>query len=822
MLGALTAGREISRFTYSSVVLNYAEEIKSCFSKLPTFDACPNKHNVIVKRESINCTYNKRALFQSGAFNRFQHLFVESESIPCTDIFNCDTNTECILIEGEHCVGKTQLVWGLCQQWESIPALRKYQLIILLDLKDKHVHDMEGPHDLITHPSLCMQQDQMIQELCDAKGKLVLIIMDGFEQLPHVITKNHNSFIVKVIEGKILPKSTKLITTTPLVARNIVAKYNLTKIQHIELLGFRNKHTETYCEGLNQPMFQQNMMMQSLMYLPLNAAIITKFYQKCTRTDLCLTQYYSLYCLNLIWDYLKSNDPDMVQGPLNSLSDFHPCIQQKFNLLAKIALLEMLDDDDHDYSNLFTREDFSPLGLMFALPYASHKNELRFLNGMLQAFLAACYISEQEEYERDQIFFNHSLTEMSDVWKFVSGLVGLTPTVLDVLKSSINDPHSLPFIVSLLYEQHDDIITKNVFDDGPVTFSLCYPSNSPDLMYRCYSLGYCIAASDCSWNLNFSSCNVEEKDLKALICGIASLPTVSGLINSLQFNGISLTHNMLSELPLATMLHQLKSLSLNSCHLSQESFDHLARSIAFIPHLQILDIGNNNIHGNSKMLKLFNALQDLPEFKELSIENTAFDFEDIVALNKLLCMAGSTLTQLSIGGKDIALENIYLLIDTVLAQSFVETLHISDLDMTRNGDTLTLLETNTSLTRLVFFECALDLAHLAMSLCMNTTLKELEIFYPLSNAECDIGTQATVALSDMLEVNRSLSELSLYSYKPLEQRKVASLIETLNYNRTLDILQLPCHYSKHYSTSELSIIDSRVYWKTWPCISELT
>ncbi|ORU93746.1 MAG: hypothetical protein A6F71_09030 [Cycloclasticus sp. symbiont of Poecilosclerida sp. M] len=478
----------------------------------------------------------------------------------------------------------------------------------------------------------------------------------------------------------------------------------------------------------------------------------------------------------------------------------------------------MLNDGDDDYSDLFTCEDFSPLGLMFALH--PHKNEeLRFLNGMLQAFLAACYISQQEEYERDQIFFNHSLTEMSDVWKFVSGLVGLIPTVLEVLKSSINDPQSLPFIVSLLYEQQDEIVIRSVFDDGPVTFSLCYPSDSPDLMYRCYSLGYCIAASDCPWNLNFSSCNLEEKDLKALICGIASLPTMSGSINSLQLNGNSLTHNMLSDLP-PTVLHQLKSLSLNSCHLSQESFDYLAVSPAFIPHLQILDIGNN-IHGNSKLLKLFNALQDLPEFKELSIENTAFDFEDFVPLNKLLSMTGSTLTQLSIGGKDIALENMYLLIDTVLAQSFVETLHISDLDTKRNGDTLTLLETNTSLTRLVFFECCLDLAHLAMSLCMNTTLKELEIFYPLSNAECDIGTQATVALSDMLEVNRSLSELSLYSYKPIEQRKVASLIETLHYNRTLDILQLPHHYSKHYSTSELAIIDSRVYWKTWPCISEL-
>ena len=166
----------------------------------------------------------------------------------------------------------------------------------------------------------------------------------------------------------------------------------------------------------------------------------------------------------------------------------------------------------------------------------------------------------------------------------------------------------------------------------------------------------------------------------------------------------------------------------------------------------------------------------------------------------------------------MALETMNLLTDTVLSQSSIETLHISGLDLTRNDDTLGLLETNTNLTRLIFFECCVDLSHLATMLCMNTTLRELEIFFPLSNAESDIGSQATVALCDMLEVNRSLSELSLYSFKPLTERKVTSIIETLTYNRTLEVLQLPHHFANNFSKSELNVIDTRVYWRAWPCI----
>lgn len=816
------AGKEVPRFTYSSAIIKHAKELKEYYCKIPGFqtsDAHARIYNLLVKTNATNSTFNRRAIFQSN----FQRSLLKADPTTYAGIFNnCATNTECVLIEGERCVGKTQLLQELFQQWDGIPALRRYQLTIMLDLKDKRTQDIGSLQDLLTHHTFCtcMHHD-LIQEVSTAKGKDVLIIMDGFEKLPHVITKNHNSFVVKIIEGKMLPKSTKLITATPSVARTIIGQYNITSLQHIQLLGFHTEHIEIYTQFMSHLTFQQKINM----YLPLNASIITRFYHKCIGNQQTLTQYYKLYCFDLIQDYIKDNniDSNTAKHASELFQDLHPHVQRKLLLLSKIALVEMISKDtDH---NLFTNGDFVHLGLMFKLQSPKDEEmQLRFLNHMLQAFLAAYYISQQEECEQDQIFFNHSLNEMNDVWRFVSGLSGLTPTIVEVVKSSVNDVHHLPFIVSLLYEQQEENVVKSVFGKEIIAYSLSYPEDSQDLMYQCYCLGYCIAASNCDWNLKFSSCNLKSDDLKALLCGLNSLPTISGSINSLQLDGNSLDYDkllVLSQLPTSTILHQIKILNINSCHLTPECFDYLATNfIPLTPHLQVLDIGNNNTPGHSTMSKVLLSLKDLPELQELNIENTAIDFADMVPLNELLSIVGSTLTQLSIGGKDMVLESMILLIDTILTHSSIETLHISDLDMTKIGeDTITLLETNSNLTRLIFFECQLDLSHLATSLCMNTTLKVLEIFFPLSDTECDIGSQSTVALCDMLDVNRSLNELSLYSYKPLSERRVTNLIETLIYNRTLEVLQLPHHYSMHFSTSELNVIDSRVYWRVWPCLA---
>ena len=559
------------------------------------------------------------------------------------------------------------------------------------------------------------------------------------------------------------------------------------------------------------------------MYFPLTASIVVKFHQKCSEIPQTLTQFYTIYCFSLILNYLATDKKNMPSSPtIDIFNDLHPDIQKQLFLISKIALLSIIHEDS---CNDHVTSQFEQLGLMFSS--CSHckdsKKEFHFLNPKLQEFLAAVYISQLEDYFQEQIFLNHSLDKLHNVWKFVAGLTGLTSPILEVLKSSVHDQQYLPLIISVLYELQDEAVINDIFDEyDSINYSIhYYYKESKDTMLQFCALGYCIAASNSTWNLNFSSCNLNEGDLKAFTTGINSIKITSGSINSLHLSSNLITPGMiqiLSEIPIG-ILQQMTALHLNSCQLTHQCLDNLAMNIIpSVSNLQALNIGNNLTHNHSTVHKLLHTLSSLPKLKELVLEDAIIDFEDIVYLNSMLSMTDTHLTQLSIGGESMQLESMHLLLDTVLSQSFLEELHLSDLDLTTSSNTLILLETNKNLTRLVFFECKLDLILLGTVLCMNTTLRELEVFFPLSNLKSDIGSEETIALSDMLEVNRSLSELSLYSYKPLERSRVICLIETLNYNRSLECLQLPNHYSKNFSTSELNCIDSRVCWKTWPCI----
>ena len=795
-------------------MLQYARELKALYKKLITVKGCV--YNLMLRQDNFKCALDKRTILQSLAYTNLQSSLFTTHPVSFGDIFDCGSSTECILIEGDQCVGKTQLVQELCQQWDNIVRMNRFQLVLMLDLKNINVQCMEGPQQLFHHQD-SSTQDELIRLVYDTKGKDVLIILDGFEQLlKTTATHGHNTFIVRIIEGKVLPKSLKLITSTPSAIPSLFTMCELTNVRHIRLLGLQGEDFEQ----ILCPNYQEvGVGTYSLMYLPCNASVVAKLYQECVvqgDIPLTLTQFYEMHCCHLVH---SANSTSSTQTPPQFFSDLHPDVHDQIMMLSKIALVEMMRGDIIPLQKKFFTYD------SITLQFASIKTEdgvLKFTNQMLQSFLAAYFISQLEDHEKEQLYIGYPLSEMSSVWKFVAGLNGLTLAILDMIRSNLNDLHNIPLIVSLLYEQQDSTIVNYVLQENSMIYTLSHPNESQDLMSKCFSLGYCIATSNCTWILDFSASNLNAQALKALVNGITSSATLCGMIRTLQLDNNPLSVNemeILSELPKEAIQYKITSLHFKSCHLKQEGFDYLAENILpAMPNLQVLDIGNNSTQKHCKLSKLFTSLAKLTELNELCLEGTPFELEDMVPLNKLLSKTDSTLTQLSIGGVNMPLDDLTLLVDTVLTQSSIESLRINGFNLTENVDTINLLETNVNLTSLIFFECKLDIAHLAASLCMNTSLKSLDIFFPLSNAKSDIDEHAAIALTDMLEVNSSLSELSLYSYKPISRRKVLRLVEILEYNYSLEVFQLPEHYSANFSSCELCTIDQRVYWKTWPCI----
>ena len=89
-----------------------------------------------------------------------------------------------------------------------------YTLMLLLRLREKHVQGIKHISDLFYQNADL--QCAVTREVVACKGRNVLFILDGFNELPTDL--RHDSFLLELIQGKHLPECTVLVTSRPLAS----------------------------------------------------------------------------------------------------------------------------------------------------------------------------------------------------------------------------------------------------------------------------------------------------------------------------------------------------------------------------------------------------------------------------------------------------------------------------------------------------------------------------------------------------------------------------------------------------------------------------
>ena len=157
-------------------------------------------------------------------------------------------------------------------------------MVLLLRLRDKSVCEAKTIKDLFQHYDRTVQQ-AVVQEVEKTLGHHVLLILEGFDELP-VQQKTERSLFIDLLCGKLLPLATKLVTSRPSAAAFL---HEECLLQHVEILGFRKKEIQTY---INNELASRTSLLEdfqrylasypyiySMMYIPLNCAIVVEVYQ---------------------------------------------------------------------------------------------------------------------------------------------------------------------------------------------------------------------------------------------------------------------------------------------------------------------------------------------------------------------------------------------------------------------------------------------------------------------------------------------------------------------------------------------------------------
>ena len=660
-----------------------------------------------------------------------------------------------VIVEGAPGIGKSTLSWELCRKWEELSCTKHYNLVILLRLREEEVQNIASISELLHD---CQDKGALADEVTRSQGKDVLFILDGFDELPKALQKK--SYLLDLISGRVLPESTVLVTSRPSATAELLTSCRPMVDKHVEILGFTQESVDAYAKSIfSEPeklaKFQsyisasQNPAINSLMYIPLNAAIVVEIFNSSSNSDSLLphtlTELYTQLCLTVLNRHIQ-NVCDSESFRVSRFEDLSSDSYDHFLRLSRLAF-EGMQKGEIIFHNLpLPFIHFGFLDAVSAL-YGGGGVSYNFLHLTVQEFFAAYHISRLGNDMLDVFQLYGGDKRWHVVWRFVAGFTKIKHFVLVdhccfIAKTDKSEDKLTIFLAQCLFEAQ----TAQFSDYDKMVVDCNQVHNAYDM----YALGYCIA--NCLPGVTVSV-KLYMSDVNSFIFGLKKYSSLCGTIDKLDLERIY-SWNVV-EMKKCSMLYKLEAFSLTYCNLTDAHLQQLANFILCIQSLKSFIFQHNFLRPNCAT-KLFHALlnSDLTTFN-LTIDDYAFSEHDHSAIEKLF------------SGK---LEELTLC------------------DRSNNHDLMRLLATTALLKTLCVSSSAID----ALSyLERNTSVTSLELDFYLDHAIPEV--------CEILECNKTLECVKLYQFNGGDNLCfVGPFNNALRMNTTLQCLEVYVHLSRDH------------------------
>ena len=635
-----------------------------------------------------------------------------------------------VLVEGAPGIGKSTLVWELCRKWEECSCMHQYSLVILLRLREEEVQKIANINQLF----FSCDSETIARKVLANHGRGILFILDGFDELPKPLQQK--GFLLDLIKGKVLPKSTVLVTSRPSATAELLTSCR----KHIEVLGFTQDSIETYATSIFSEQEELEKFkayisastspsINSLMYVPLNAAIIVEIYRNCKSENLLphtLTELYTQLCLTILNRYLKALNPPETAG---SLEDLPPHLYQQFLDLSKVAFEGFKSGEVIFHNVPSCLVHFGFLDSVSAV-YGGGGISYNFLHLTVQEFFAAYYISHLGSNGLEVFQQYGNVKRWNVVWRFVAGLTKFRYYEGYIYENMIceRDDESLAFsefFPQCLFEAQ----SEKYFSSALISLKTAEVYVCPAVALDAYALGYCIANFPIGvpWDVV-----IRFGDYHSFSCGLNTKIPREGVINRLKLDYYHIDFTDLRSTP----LHTITALQLSSCSFTSTDMVHLSDLIPLMTCLEELDISfNENIVTDVQQDGLLKVLHRLynSNVTSLDISSTGmseYSRDHLTALKCLMDPSSGILKHLALGG------------------------------VVTDDKCVDLLSAPSSLKSLDLWTDKLPLH--ALHLKNNTHLTKLKV------ESIPLKFEDVVALMDIVAHNRTLEELSVGYFKVIE------------------------------------------------------
>ena len=441
-----------------SPVQKYAERLKELYSnrKMPDYLKGRQLRTAnfislaLISREGVSKKKMNEFTRSTVHDGDIDAIFMKKSRLEMKNIgkLKTDSLATCMLLQGGPGVGKSTLAWNLCREWESGKLFQEYSLVVFVPLRRKDIREAKDIKQLfLIGNSHSKTQESISEELLNNQGESVLLVLDGYDELPQDVQQD--SMIAKLVSGELLPKAGVLITSRPSACDKLTDKccQRDKDFQHIEVLGFTKDKIDAYIEDNVDPK-QLKQLKQYLsshpkiytsLYNPLQCAFTVEVCKKMFADDSGLPNSRTkLYETNVLMTMSREQPTET-----NILRNLPQALHENFVKLCRLA-----------YDGIVKRqiifedvpEEIKKFGLLVCEPeletvLPSSKN-YNFFHLTIQEFCAAYYICSLPEHEQQQLL-KHRCQEkhFREVVIFVCGLSDNPVRIIDLLCSCVC-PHS--------------------------------------------------------------------------------------------------------------------------------------------------------------------------------------------------------------------------------------------------------------------------------------------------------------------------------------------------------------------------------------------
>ena len=697
------------------------------------------------------------------------------------------------LIEGAPGIGKSMLAFELCHRWVDKEALQHYSVLLLLRLRDEAVQKLSSVENLLGYFLRSQSwRQEAIQTIIDSSGKDVLIILEGFDELPEYIASNSQSVFFKLINT--LPRATIIITSRP-SAKPYLNK-ELCFTQHIEVLGFTkdsiSKYVTKFFEGNDlllhkfKQCLQQFPKLEECLHIPIILVIVLDVFSEqfiidknlTQSTTLTYTELYEMLIRMLIYCHLKDQNPDRSIN-FTSLEDLPQPELDDFHSLCHLAYSGFLNRQKQRQL-VFYLNNLNTLGLMQKEPQVLVSEggdtfAYSFLHLTIQEFLAAYHIHLMAPDEIQDHFdrYNHVIA-FSVMMLFLAGLTRLQSISLYVPPdiSHMNIFHQL-------YETKDDERISEILSikDQARKVSRVLPIPNTQEMFL---LGYCIALSQCTWQFSFTLRHITDEHLEMFISGLTNkdiqpryhIEDISVSLNPLGNKGIT----SLLCLP-QHVLNNLFSLRLRGIGVDVGCLDELIKKWPHLCKLQKMIFRNNRFKSGEQQ-PLISAICQSNVLQHVSFSNLSPN-ECSMLLNDLKSICTLEMCQLSP-------PSVEAVVTCLSNASNLETLQICQSEV--KDDFITYLPKtlpSSHLKSLEFVNCAIDsvtVRIIADAVMKTPSLEKLSLNDNLIDDEGGhylvdmIQSLILVQSSEQSDWTHQLKEITL-AHNPFSEKTISNFID---------------------------------------------